>query len=74
MPSRSTQHGDFVATVRVFIGGDGQWHWQAKSANHQIVAASGEGFLRSSWAVESAVRAFPEARLVVDGRQEDADE
>ena len=64
--------GVFVDVVRVYRDAAGLWRWQAKSANGRVVGDSGQGYRDVGWAHRAAVEAFPEARLVIDGKGEDA--
>jgi uncharacterized protein YegP (UPF0339 family) len=56
----------FVDRVRVYRDAKGEYRWQALARNNEIVAASGEGYMKQSWASESAKLAFPKVRLLLD--------
>lgn len=53
-------------TVTVYQGGDGDWWWHRRDArNGQIIATSGEGYVRRSWCVSMARRINRRARIKV---------
>jgi len=48
-----------AAYAVVFEDAAGEWRWQARAANHRIIATSGEGFTRLSDAVRAARESYP---------------
>ena len=60
-------------TARLFRGHDGAWRWRRYSANHEIIAASSEGYLHRLDAIENYQRVTgPEApHLEEDGGNDD---
>lgn len=43
-----------VEHVRVFVGADGQWYYEHKAANNQVLSVS-EGYTRHSDAIRAAL-------------------
>ncbi len=40
--------------IEIYMDEGGEWRWRMRAGNGAIVATSGEGFVRKSYAIESA--------------------
>jgi uncharacterized protein YegP (UPF0339 family) len=54
-----------VVKLTFFRGEDGQWYWNGKAANGEIVA-TGEGHTRREDAVRAAQGVFPEVGIYIN--------
>lgn len=54
-----------VAKIRIYVDDSGEWRWQAKAGNGEIVA-TGESHTRPADAVRAARAAFPDVVVVME--------
>jgi uncharacterized protein YegP (UPF0339 family) len=52
--------------VIVFRSKDRDYRWSLRADNGEVIADSGEGFRRKSYAIKKAEELFPNAELVID--------
>jgi uncharacterized protein YegP (UPF0339 family) len=52
--------------VIVFCSQDRDYRWSLRADNGEVIADSGEGYRRKSYAIKKAEELFPNAELVVD--------
>jgi uncharacterized protein YegP (UPF0339 family) len=52
--------------VIVFRSKDCDYRWSLRADNGEVIADSGEGYRRRSYAIKKAEELFPNAELVVD--------
>jgi uncharacterized protein len=52
--------------VVVFRSRDRDYRWRLRSDNGEVIADSGEGYRRKSYAIAKAEELFPNAELVVE--------
>jgi uncharacterized protein YegP (UPF0339 family) len=50
----------------VHRGSDRQWYWRLTADNGEVIADSGEGYRRKSYAIKKAEELFPNAELVTE--------
>lgn len=53
--------------VKVFRDGTGEWRWQRKAANGEIVSVSGEGYQNKEHAINMAEQLNPGRTLLIEG-------
>jgi uncharacterized protein len=52
--------------VIVFRSKDRDYRWSLRADNGEVIADSGEGYRRKSYAIKKAEELFPNAELVID--------